>query len=124
MLPKRTAETELKPLPLRYTTVPPVAGPEDCETLVMIGAERKEKASSLVAVPPPVVTETSTVPALRAGLTAVIEDDELTVTEAAALPPNVTVAPLLKFTPVIVTVVPPDVGPAAGETEEIDGTAM
>ena len=39
-----------------------------------------------------------------------------TVTLVAGVPPNVTVAPATKFVPVIVTAVPPAVGPLLGET--------
>ena len=39
-----------------------------------------------------------------------------TVTFVAAVPPKVTVAPLTKFVPVIVTLVPPPVGPEFGDT--------
>ena len=39
-----------------------------------------------------------------------------TLTPVAALPPTVTVAPAAKFVPVIVTAVPPAVGPDAGAT--------
>jgi hypothetical protein len=39
-----------------------------------------------------------------------------TTTFVAALLPNVTVAPAAKFVPVIVTAVPPAVGPLLGDT--------
>jgi hypothetical protein len=39
-----------------------------------------------------------------------------TLTFVAAVPPNVTVAPVIKFVPVIVTGVPPAVDPLFGET--------
>ena len=39
-----------------------------------------------------------------------------TTTLVAAVPPNVTVAPVAKFVPVIVTAVPPAVGPVFGDT--------
>jgi hypothetical protein len=38
-----------------------------------------------------------------------------TTTLVAAVPPNVTVAPAAKFVPVIVTAVPPAVGPVFGD---------
>jgi hypothetical protein len=43
------------------------------------------------------------------------------VTLAAAVPPKLTVAPLAKFVPVIVTTAPPAVGPLAGATFVIVG---
>ena len=44
-----------------------------------------------------------------------------TVTPVAAVPPNVTVAPEVKFVPVIVTAVPPLAGPEFGVTDVTDG---
>ena len=38
-----------------------------------------------------------------------------TVMDEAAVPPNVTAAPEAKFAPLIVTVVPPEIGPEEGE---------
>ena len=57
------------------------------------------------------VTVTVTAPAACAGVVAVIEVLLTAVTFVAAVPPNVTVAPAAKFVPVIVTPVPPVVGP-------------
>ena len=75
-------------------------------------------------VPPAVVTVTSTVPTLPAGLTAVICVSELTVNELATVEPNwMPVAPM-KFVPVIVTDVPPLVGPALGPINVIVGAAL
>jgi hypothetical protein len=62
------------------------------------------------------VTVTVTAPALPAGVIAVIEVLLTTTTFVAAVPPKVTVAPLAKFVPVIVTAVPPDVDPLFGDT--------
>ena len=42
---------------------------------------------------------------------------EVTVPIVAATPPTVTVAPLTKSVPVIVTLVPPAVGPLVGDTD-------
>ncbi len=58
---------------------------------------------------PPVVTVTSTVPA-PAGDTVLIVV-AFNVKLAAAVEPKATVEPLVKFVPVIVTAVPPAVGP-------------
>jgi hypothetical protein len=62
------------------------------------------------------VTVTVTAPALDAGVVAVIVVAFTTTTFVAAVPPNVTPAPAAKFVPVIVTAVPPDVGPVFGDT--------
>ena len=64
-------------------------------------------------MPPAVVTVTSTVPA-PAGEVAVIEVALFTVTLVAAVAPNFTVAALVKFVPVMLTAVPPAVGPLVG----------
>jgi hypothetical protein len=62
------------------------------------------------------VTVTVTAPALPAGVVAVICVPLTITTFVAAVPPNVTVAPAAKFVPVIVTAVPPAVGPLFGDT--------
>ena len=72
-----------------------------------------------MSVPPCVpglVTVTFTAPAACAGVRAVIDVLLATATLVAAVPPNVTVAPLAKFVPVIVTLVPPAMAPEFGET--------
>jgi hypothetical protein len=69
------------------------------------------------------VTTRSTLPALRAGTAAVIEVALATVTEPAAAPPRVTVAPDTKPVPKIVTIVPPPVGPEPGDTAVTAGGA-
>jgi hypothetical protein len=65
---------------------------------------------------PLTVTVTVTAPALPAGVVAVIWVALTTATLVAAAAPNVTVAPVAKFVPVIVTAVPPAVGPLFGDT--------
>src|SRR4051812_14117436 len=63
------------------------------------------------------VTVTFTAPAACAGVFAVICVALTTTTLVAAEPPKVTVAPLLKPVPAIVTDVPPRVVPLGGVTE-------
>jgi hypothetical protein len=46
------------------------------------------------------------------------------VADVAVVPPKETVAPNVKFTPVIVTDVPPSIGPEPGKTGEIDGPVV
>ena len=72
-------------------------------------------------MPPGLVTVTSTVP-LPAGAVAVICVAELIV-KAATVAPNWTPVASLKPVPVIVTWVPPPVGPAFGLTEVTVGAA-
>ena len=80
-------------------------------------------AGEVTEVPPGVVTVTSTVPALPAGAVAVTEVADLTVNEAAAVAPKLTAEALVRLVPVMVTVVPPAVGPALGLTEvSVGGT--
>ena len=76
-------------------------------------------------MPPKVVTLTSTTPGVTvAGDTAVIEVVELTVTLVADTPPNVTVAPLMKLVPVMITDVPPAVGPDVGLIDVTAGVTV
>ena len=65
-------------------------------------------------VPEGVVTRTLAVPAVPAGVVAVIEVELTTVTPVAAVPPMVTAVAPVKLAPVIVTIVPPSVVPVAG----------
>ena len=67
-------------------------------------------------MPTGVVTVTFTVPAAPAGAVAVIEVEETTVTPVAAFAPKLTAVAPVKFVPVMVTLVPVVVGPAAGLT--------
>ena len=67
-------------------------------------------------VPPAVVTVTSRVPAPAAGLvTVMLVAVSLVITEVAV--PNFTEVALARLAPVIVTVVPPAVGPCDGLIE-------
>jgi len=66
--------------------------------------------------PPALVTVTSTAAADSAGAVAVIEVAEFTVTPVAAVDPNLTVFPEANPVPVMVTDVPPAVGPLVGLT--------
>lgn len=65
---------------------------------------------------------TSTVPVGSAGLTAVMDVELMTVKLVAAIVPNFTAVIAAKLEPVIVTVVPPAVGPLVTERLETDGT--
>lgn len=67
------------------------------------------------------VTATDFAPAAPTGVVQVIEVALTTVTPVAAAPPIVTVAPAAKFVPVMVTRVPPAVGPLLGEIEDTVG---
>ena len=75
-------------------------------------------------VPPAVVTSTLAVPAVPDGVVQLIEVADVTEGDVQALSPIVTVvAPVTKSVPVIVTLVPPAVGPLLGLIELAVGTA-
>ena len=74
-----------------------------------------------VVLPPGVVMTTSAEPAARGGAVQVILVELFTVIPVAFTPPKVTEVAPVKLVPVIVTFVPPNVEPEAGETEEIVG---
>ena len=65
-------------------------------------------------VPLGIVTRTLAVPAVPAGVVAVMLVGLTTVTPVAATPAMVTAEAPVKFVPVIVTLVPPKVVPVAG----------
>jgi hypothetical protein len=114
--PNVTVAPLAKFVPVIVTAVPPATGPLFGDTLVTVGVPIY--VNPLVRLPlcPPEVTVTVTAPAVPAGVVAVIDVLLATTTLVADALPNVTVAPLAKFVPVIVTDVPPATGPLAGET--------
>ena len=67
------------------------------------------------------VTVVVTVPTVFAGVVAVMVVPFETETLVAAAVPNLTLAPAAKFVPVIVTAVPPAIGPEFGETPDTVG---
>ena len=73
-------------------------------------------------MPPTAVTRTSTVP-VPAGAVAVICVALLTVKPVAAEPPKFTAVALVKPEPLMVTVVPPVLGPVVGEMPVTVGAA-
>jgi hypothetical protein len=73
---------------------------------------------------PLTVTVTVAAPAACAGVVAVMVVLFTTSTFVAAVPPNVTPAPAIKFAPVMVTAVPPTVVPPVGLTPVTVGGAM
>ena len=79
-------------------------------------------AAELADVPPGVVTVTSMVP-LPGGAVAVMLVADTTVNDEAAVEPNDTLVAPVKFVPVIVTLVPPAVGPDVGETDVTVGAS-
>ena len=65
----------------------------------------------------------SAMPAVRAGVVAVMVVALTTATLVAGEPPIETEAPAAKPLPLIVTARPPDVGPSDGDTPANDGAA-
>lgn len=120
---KVTAVVPDKFVPVIVTVAEPPAGPVDGDTEVIVGAATNVKPPVDVAVPPGVVSATSTAAAVLAGVTAVTDVPLTTVNDVAAVPPKVTLVVPVKLLPVIVTVVEPVAGPLTGETDEIVGTA-
>jgi hypothetical protein len=83
--------------------------------------KESEQVRELELVPLGVVTLTATLPGLPDGEVAVISVSDTTFTlVAGALPKSTAVAPL-RFVPVIVTEVPPVVGPEDGVTSATAG---
>jgi hypothetical protein len=72
--------------------------------------------AEIADVPLGVVTLTSTVSAASGGETALMVVELTTVKLMAAFVPKWTAVAPVKLVPVIVTVVPPDVGPSCGIT--------
>ena len=78
----------------------------------------------LVTEPPDVVNTTLTAPAVPDGATTVTEVALTLVNDVPAVPPNVTLVVAVKLVPVIVTVVPPAIGPLDGAISLIVGAAI
>jgi hypothetical protein len=115
--PNVTVAPVAKFVPVIVTAVPPAIGPLFGEILLTVGTTTY--VNPFVKLPlgtPGFVTVTVTAPTLPAGVVAVICVALTTTTFVAAVLPNVTVAPVAKFVPVIVTAVPPAVVPVFGET--------
>ena len=112
-----TLEAPEKPVPVMITTVPPVVGPESGVRVVTVGRGGRKvnrSAAPVALLPPPVVTVTSTSAGADAGATAVTEEFERTVNDdAGSVPKSTAVAPF-RFTPEMVSLVPPVDGPEVG----------
>ena len=123
--PNVTVAPVAKFVPVMVTAVPPATGPLFGLTLVTVGSTMYVNAlARLPLCPPELVTVTVAVPALPAGVVAVMVVLLTTVTLVAAVEPNVTVAPAAKFVPVMVTTVPPEVDPLFGLMLVTVGGAM
>jgi hypothetical protein len=114
--PNFTVAPAAKFVPVIVTAVPPATGPLLGLTLLTVGVTTYVNPLARLPLCPLTVTVTVTAPALPAGVVAVIDVLLTTTTFVAAALPNVTVAPAMKFVPVIVTAVPPAVDPLLGLT--------
>src|SRR5947209_1244248 len=128
LAPKLTPVAPVNPLPLTVTYVPPPRTPEDGLTAVTLGAlgSPNVNLSPLPAldVPSGVVTVTSTVPAVPAGLATVSWVSLCTSSPEPGLPaPKLTAVAPVKPPPITVTGVPPAVVPTAGLTAVTCGPA-
>ena len=120
--PMETPVAPVKPVPAIVTAVPPVVGPAVGEMESMAGAGPAGEYVNLSAadtalVPVVVCTVMSTTPAAAAGAVTVRLVAVAAVTVPATVP-NFTLSLAIvvsKPVPVIVTAVPPMVGPVAGE---------
>jgi hypothetical protein len=121
-LPNVTVAPVAKFVPVIVTDVPPATGPLLGLTLLTVGGATYVNPLARLPLCPLAVTVTDTAPALPAGVVAVIVVLFTTTTFVAAALPNVTVAPVAKFVPVIVTEVPPAVDPVFGLTLLTVGT--
>jgi hypothetical protein len=125
VLPNITVVAPDKFVPVSVTVVPPAVVPPAGLIEVIVGAGTTYVyADGRVAVPPGVVTATATAgPAAPAGVTQVTDVALTTVTDVAAMPPNVTADVPIKFVPATVTVVPPAVVPLVGLIDVIDAVS-
>ena len=113
--PTVTLLAPVKFVPVIVKAVPPNVVPNVGAMLMMVGSGTTYvNALGKVAVPPAVVTATLCAPAVPGGVDAVIEVALTTTTLVAATPPTVTLLAPVKFVPVIVKAVPPNVVPNAG----------
>ena len=112
------ADVKFEPVMVTVEPLAPLVGVR----LVIAGAPLYENRSALrvALVPPEFETVMSTVPVPAGAVAVMLLPDGLTITLVAGVEPKMTVLPLAKLVPVIVTVDP--VTPVPGETLVIKGT--
>lgn len=119
--PNVTEVAPVKFLPLIVTLVPPVVLPDTGKILLIVAGVTKVKEAKMLLGPPPVLTITPKTPAGLTGVIQVIVVLSTTVILVVTVLPNVTDVAPVKFVPVIVTLFPPALFPAAGEISLITG---
>jgi hypothetical protein len=123
-VPNITAEAAVSPVPVMVTEVPPLVELVLGEMRVTVGAGAVYVNSSPATageVPAIVLTSTSTTPDASAGDVAVIDVSEFTLKVEPATVPNITDDAAVRPVPVIITEVPPAVGPRFGLTASTVG---
>jgi hypothetical protein len=120
--PNVTEVAPVKWMPVMVTVVPPVAGPPGGVTPVTFGLVMKVNADPLENGPPAAANATATGPPVWAGVFTVSFVGPVTWTVVPGVPPKVTAAVPVRLVPLIVTTVPPAVGPLVGEIVETVGT--
>ena len=127
-VPNNTSAPARKFVPVIVTVVPPAVGPLLGIILVTVGVSILYRKFTLDKLDWPLTwTITPALPARWPGVTATICEELVTGHGCCVVPPNVTVAPDAKLAPLIVTVVPPEVGPEDGEmllTTGVEGAAI
>jgi hypothetical protein len=118
--PKNTSLAIIKPVPVRVTLLPPIIAPPVGDKPVRVGAATYINVAPLL-VAEAVLTVIALAPAASVGAVAVIVLSDSTVTAVAAVVPKFTSRALIKPAPVIVTTVPPAIGPEVGVIELITG---
>ena len=117
-----TTVAPVKLVPLIVIVVPPNVDPVDGIIDVIIGnGVTKVNAFNLVPIPLGVVTTTLLAPGVPAGVTAVMEVADTTITLVAGSVPTITLVAPVKFVPLIVIAVPPRVDPEIGLIDEMVG---
>ena len=109
-------------VPVIVTIFPPRILPSGGEISLITGGVIYMNEENVLLGPPPVLTITSTAPALMlTGVLQVIVVSLTALTSVAFIPPNRTELAPLKLTPVIVTTFPPVVAPNGSEMLVIIG---
>ncbi len=115
-LPNKTDVAPVRFVPVIVTIFPPALFPAGGKILLITGGVIYMKEENVLLGPPPVLTITSTGPAVRVtGVLQVIVVSLTALTSVAPNPPNRTELAPLKLTPVIVITFPPVVPPKGGE---------
>ena len=112
-----------KPLPVTVTLVPPSTEPVAGATPSTTGVYLKWSLLVIALVPARLETVTSTMPPMLGGDTTVMLVADTTVNVLALAEPNFTPVTPVSSVPVIVTDVPPVLGPDLSDSLVIAGTA-